>query len=179
VETKEAVDFIREQARLNEGDGNAHISKKDLSKLLEITERYSSDSLVLRESRHKAQLETDLEVFRAVFVYGQAALKTTILINGGAAIAVMAFLARYVSVENQVANMQFFLSALLVFGFGVLLGAVTTGFTYLAQSFFAHRKDKLGFSFQVLSVILGLLSLSTFGLGIWFSYQGFGSAFGI
>lgn len=179
METKEALDFIREQARLSESDENAHISKKDLNKLLEITEKYSSDSLVLRESRHKAQLETDLEVFRAVFVYGQAALKTTILINGGAAIAVMAFLARYIGVENQVANMQFFLYALLVFGFGVLLGAVTTGFTYLTQSFFAHRKDKLGFSFQVLSLILGLLSLSAFGLGVWFSYQGFGSAFGI
>ncbi len=177
METKETIAFIREQARLNE-DENTHIGKKDLSNLLDFAEQYSSDSLVLRESRHKAELETDLEVLRAVFTYGQATLKTTIFINGGAAIAVMAFLSRYVGVENQVANMQFFLSALLVFGFGVFLGALTTGLTYLSQSFFAHSKNKLGFSFQVVTVILGLCSLSTFGLGIWYSYKGFGSAFG-
>jgi Na+-driven multidrug efflux pump len=75
--------------------------------------------------------------------------------------------------------MEFFLSALLIFGFGIFLGAVTTGFTYLSQSFFAHKKDSLGFKFQIMCIILGLSSLCTFGLGLWFSYKGFGSAFGI
>ena len=178
METKEALDHIREILELREQEGSQKYDKNGINRLLDIVEKQASDSLTLRESRYKTILEMDLEVFRSVFIYGQSALKTTILVNGGAAIAVMAFLARYIGVENQIANMQFFLSALLVFGFGVLLGAFTTGFTYLTQSFFAHSKDKLGLTFQVISIVLGISSLSTFGLGIWFSYQGFGSAFG-
>lgn len=177
METKEAIAFIREKANLDD-DKNTHMAKKDLSALLDITEKYATDSLVLRESRHKAELEGNLEVLRSVFIYGQSALKTTILINGGAAIAVMAFLARYVSVENQIANMQLFLSALFIFGMGVLFGSLTIGFTYLTQFFFSQSRDKLGTTFQVVSIILGISSLITFGVGIWFSYQGFGSAFG-
>ena len=177
METKEAIAFIRENAYLDD-DKNTHMAKKDLSTLLDITENLATDSLVLREWRHKAELEGDLEVLRSVFIYGQSALKTTILINGGAAIAVMAFLARYVSVENQIANMQLFLSALFIFGMGVLFGSLTIGFTYLTQFFFSQSKDKIGTTFQVVSIILGISSLITFGVGIWFSYKGFGSAFG-
>lgn len=176
METKEAIAFIREKTKLDDAK-EPFISKDELSKLLDITEKYSSDSLVLRESRHKAELEGNLEVLKSVFMYGQSALKTMILINGGAAIAVMAFLARYISVDNQVADMKLFLISLLVFGMGVLLGSLTIAFTYLTQLSFAQDKDKLGTAFHGVSIVLGISSLLIFAVGVYFSYLGFESAF--
>lgn len=174
METKEALEWIRK--RLEEAekkDGVSQYSKDYLLGLFDITEKYASDSLTLRESRHKAELETDLEVFRSVFTYGQAALRTTITINGGAAIAVLAFLARYVGSPSIQVDISQFLLSLLIFGLGVFIGSFTTGFTYLAQYCFAHQHDKFGTTFQVVSIFLGIFAIFCFGGGVWYAYSGF------
>lgn len=178
METKEAISTIKEILTEADKNGDRQFKKSEIIKLLDIVEKQASDSLVLRESRYKAILEADMEVFRSVFVYGQAALKSTILINGGAAIAILAFLARYLSTNAAVVEFQSFLYSMATFGLGVFIGAFTTGFTYLTQFFFAKKRDSLGTTFQVISIVFGISSLICFGIGIWLTYCGFKVAFG-
>jgi len=174
METKEAIGWMREKLEEDEQkNGVSQYTKDHIFRLFDVTEKYASDSLTLRESRHKAELETDLEVFRSVFTYGQAALRTTITINGGAAIAVLAFLARYVGSPSIKVDIGHFLTSLLIFGLGVFIGAFTTGFTYLAQYCFAHQHNKFGLTFQVVSILMGISAIFCFGGGVWYAYSGF------
>ena len=86
---------------------------------------------------HKAELARRLMVetenFKSVILTGQSALKSAILINGGAAVALLAFIGhvwkpdylRTASI-NLVGSLQWFV-------FGVLSAAIAAGGTYAAQ----------------------------------------------
>lgn len=174
METKEAIEWMKDRIEEDgERSGLDQQSKAYIFKLFKFTENRASESFTLRESRHKAELETNLEVFRSVFTYGQAALRTTITINGGAAIAILAFLARYVGSPSLNVDISKFSTSLLIFGIGVFIGAFTTGLTYLTQYFYSNEQNKLGVTFQSLSLFLGICSIMCFGVGIWLSYLGF------
>lgn len=69
---------------------------------------------------------------------GQAALNTAIMINGGASVAVLAFMGSVVPLGVSAAA---FASALTVFCVGVFCGAAATGLVYLAEiNYFSREK---------------------------------------
>jgi hypothetical protein len=83
-------------------------------------------------------LRARIETYRAIITAGQTAIKSAILINGGGAVAVLAFVP---SLLQMNLGLGLFSVTLLCFGFGTLLGAIAAGCTYLAGY---HYADALG-----------------------------------
>src|SRR5438876_3150574 len=119
-------------------------------------ERYKADLQNWIEA-NKHQHEGNLEMFRSVITAGQGAIKSSFLLNGGAAVAVLAFIA-HISQFNA-DKVPELAACLLPFAFGVLAIVVTSGFTYLSQWLYASPRTgakKAGFVFNILCILLGL-----------------------
>ncbi len=127
-------------------------------------EKYKAELQVWIKQNETVQAEK-IEMFRSVILSGQNALKTAFLMNGGATVALLAFLGK-LSDQHQ-GKIAVFASALVVFVIGVLAITVASGLTYLSQWFYAHSepwKRKIGHVLNFLTIALGLAS---YGFSIW------------
>jgi hypothetical protein len=118
------------------------------------------------------QHQSKLEMFRSVITAGQSAIKSSFLLNGGAAVALLAFIGHLASIDK--ANVAIFAPSLLPFAYGVLAIAITSGFTYLSQWLYASEYQparKTGFVFNIICIILGLSSYGFFLWGLFSTYN--------
>src|SRR3954451_22982698 len=71
--------------------------------------------------------------------YSIEAIKAVFIMNGAAAIALLAFLGSYASKDDPIfqVSIEGMKDALICFGFGALLGGLTFFLAYIAQIFFA------------------------------------------
>jgi hypothetical protein len=113
------------------------------------------------------------EMLRAVIAYGQATLKSTILINGGAAAALLAFIGNVWDSSLSSATVSGLTNSVLLFSSGVLAAAFGTAFTYCTQYCYAEGWKKRGIVFHIVTVLLVLLAFSLFGYGTHEAYLGF------
>jgi hypothetical protein len=115
---------------------------------------------------YDAKSRAELEVLRTVIEFGKAALQSAILINGGAAVAILAYLGKSADAQHSVAR------GLLAFVFGVLGAAVGTGVAYVSQCQYLSGKQCAGRCLRAIAMILVGVSYVLFGLGAWLSYAG-------
>lgn len=111
-----------------------------------------------------------IESFRATIEHGNAAIKSAILINGAAVIALLSFSAAFVSSHPELSSS--ISGSIIRFAVAVFFAAIATGSTYLSQAFFTgthnaseHRQvylSTLGYAFQVVSVTCWVLSIGLF-----------------
>lgn len=128
------------------------------------TLQHSSD---LNKFKH----EQDVEMFKSVITSGQNAIKTSFLLNGGAAIAMLAFIGHLAQFATD--KVSEFGCAMFPFTLGVLAISVTAGFTYLSQWFYAEEGitcQRIGLWLNIICIILGLASYGCFVWGM-FSVQ--------
>jgi hypothetical protein len=118
---------------------------------------------------YKAAQEESRRLFEAVINFAGIALKSAILINGGAAVAMLAYLGHVG--RDDVAS-EFPLALLLYVG-GVLSAAVATAASYLAQYQYNFRNHSGGNLFRGAAITLVILSYGAFGLGGYSAYLGF------
>lgn len=115
------------------------------------------------------------ELFKAVISNGQATIRLLATINGGAALALLAFIGKVWNADFPNSFMgQNITYSLLYLCIGVGVSALTQGFAYVGQHFFTYDNDKLGFVFQKLTAVLGIGSLVSFFVGIGYACKGFG-----
>lgn len=109
--------------------------------------------------------QTNLENFKAVIVAGQNAIKTMILINGGAAVAMLAFIGNF---AGKLQNGPSFLApSLLLFAIGSFLGGSVSGLTYLSRWLFANEKTiDWGLRLNILCIVAGAASFGCFLAGV-------------
>jgi len=158
-------------------NGTSSIYCDNLIAYLEEVENSPSPVVTEAELEHyKAQLQvwvesekrnhaSDLEMFRSVIQSGQNAIRSSFLLNGGASVALLAFIGKLT--EEQQSKIPEFADSLTIFVIGVLAIALTSGFTYLSQWFYAEDeawKQKTGFVLNIFSILLGL---SSYGFFIW------------
>jgi hypothetical protein len=98
-------------------------------------ERYKAELLKWVEE-HKNIHAQGIEMFRSVIQAGQSALRTAFLMNGGASVALLAFIGHLSSVAPQ--KVRLLAPSLVVFVSGVLVAALASGVTYLSQWFYAQ-----------------------------------------
>jgi hypothetical protein len=81
-----------------------------------------------------AQVTWNQEMFKSVISAGQVALRSVILINGGAAVALLAFIGSIWD-KSTIDNLTIkkLLISMAGFVLGVLLGGVAASLTYLVQ----------------------------------------------
>ncbi len=123
---------------------------------------------------HRLRHESDLELFRSVISSGQAAIKTSFTLNGGAALAMLAFIGHLAAVDQS--QITAFSWTLLPFAAGVLITAIQSGCTYLSQWLYADERrivQKFGFGFNIGAILLGLASYVAFSIGVWWVFEAF------
>ena len=122
--------------------------------------------------------EHNLEMLRATITTGQSALKSALLINGGAAVALLAFIGSVWSSNKTVEALPEITSALLLYVFGVLAAAVAAGATYFSQAGYGNEFGKaskyVGRIGHVLAVLGVLASYVLFGRASWLAFVGLG-----
>ena len=123
--------------------------------------------------------EHNLEMLRATITTGQSALKSALLINGGAAAALLAFIGSAWSSNKIAEALPNISAALLLYVFGVLAAAVAAGATYLSQAGYGNEFGKaskcVGYIGHVLAVVGVLASYILFGRASWLAYLGIAS----
>jgi hypothetical protein len=178
MEAKDAIEKVRKALNDLEANGQKLVSTEGLRNFLDSVEKEAGASIELSKLRHeshltqyKAERELAIELFRSVISSGQHALKTSILVNGGAAVALLAFVSN-VWTKTQAPQVARALTLSIVyFGIAVLVGAVSTGTTYVTQYFYERSHDKTGLVFHVFTVLLVISSYVLFGLGVFSVYE--------
>ncbi len=136
-------------------------------------EKYKAELQVWIKQNEAVQA-AEIEKFRSVILAGQNALKTAFLMNGGATVALLAFLGKLSDKHQD--KIAVFASALVVFVIGVLAITVASGLTYLSQWFYAHSepwKRKTGHVLNFLTIALGWASYGFFIWGTVRAYKAF------
>jgi len=119
--------------------------------------------------------EIAVEMFRSVLMAAKIALTTSILVNGGATIALLSFLGSLIGkTPPPPAGMQSLLSrSLICFAVGVVAGAFATGFAYLTQFCYASDRRRWGIGFHVVTVVLTAGAYIAFLGGVVEAYRAF------
>ena len=136
-------------------------------------EKYKADLQNWIEA-NKHQHQSSLEMFRSVIVAGQSAIKSSFLLNGGASVALLAFIAHLA--QFDAAKVPVFAECLLYFAFGALAIVITSGLTYLSQWFYASAHAwamKVGFGLNITCIVLGIASYGLFAWGLFTTYATF------
>ena len=116
---------------------------------------------------------TILEGTRLAATAGREALRTALLINGGGAVALLAFLGSQAatSAANTVAPL--FAKPLLFFVLGLLCAGLCSTFIYFVQWADVSGRQPFGRWLNYVAIILGLASFACFAVGSWAAYSTF------
>lgn len=136
-----------------------------------------------RNSRFVQLLDTRRAMFDSVISTANMALKSALLINGGACVAVMGLIAGVMKENNQSVYSFELNYALASFGFGVFAGGVASAATYLAQYYYSEYSSYKGKAikdkalktaniFRGIAIFLALTSYASFLCGLYNGYHG-------
>lgn len=126
-----------------------------------------------KNTENKADSDHDLELFRSVISFAGAALKSAMLINGGAAVAMMAFIGNIWTQGVSALAVTSLTNSILYFSSGVLAAAVATMTSYFTQYFYLHGPECAGHVFRAFSIIIGIGAFVLFGYGTYEVYTAF------
>ena len=122
-------------------------------------------------NEHQYQNNEDLELFKASISAGANALKVSLLINGGASIAILTFMGKLSDKHSD--KIELLAPSLFSFTIGILLVSIASGIVYITQTLFQHKKIKSGITSNIISMILVISSYFTFYYGITSCYDVF------
>ncbi|MBE4476299.1 hypothetical protein HJ008_23135 [Vibrio parahaemolyticus] len=125
------------------------------------------------------QTAGSLEMFKSVIATGQAALKASMVINGGAAVALLAFLGKIWGTNLQTHVAESLSCSIYLFCVGIVVGAFACGTTYFTQCSHNYGKVTLANILTLFTVILVLGSYSIFIYAANIAASAFGLHFGL
>lgn len=174
METREAIEQLREALVGVKDAGHTVVNVEALERYLQDLERDADESIEMRKMRHQSQLaqydadcKQRLELFKSVNDAGEKALNASMIMNGGAAVAVLSFLGSMLS-KGGTGSLGVKLSEPLVaFGTGVFLGATSYGIRYFTQYAYARNWTKHGHVLNAISVLVAVFSFAMFIKGLY------------
>jgi len=158
-------------------NGQKTIETKNLTQFLEekiplLREAEKDDhdiAVDFRLAHYQAQIQSNTQMFASVLDYGKHALNAAMIINAGAAVALLSLVSSLCG--RNIAAGASYASALLLFVFGVLLAAMATGGAYCTQYFYTQSPEtQNGKRFHVATVVFALASYGLFISGALSSY---------
>lgn len=138
--------------------------------LIERLKAHLQSNVEIEKYNHSA----DLEMFKSVIQSGQNALRAIVLLNGGAAVALLAFIGKLTEVNRL--SIPLFALPLTIFVAGAFLATISSGLTYLTQVLYSEEgklRTRAGVSMQFGSILLSLAALYLFGHGAYRAYGAF------
>ncbi len=161
--------------------GNSTIPIAGLENYLSEMERinFGQESLEAQNSEREEatrKFEHEMEVwkvnaplmFNSVIEAGLSALKSATLINGGAAVSLLAFLGNLLTKDppyGTIYPIHALSQAMLIFFLGVGFSGVATAARYFSQATYSSKNEFLGDFFRWVAIILALLSFGAFFYG--------------
>lgn len=137
--------------------------------------RYAAEC-ELNKEQYRARCESGLEMFKSIILSGQNALRTGLLINGGAAVAILAFIGNIAGKHDyMIVNLA---QGLKWFSIGTLTVGLASFLTYITQRFYGNSekpKDKWAVAANLsnwLVAVLGVIAVVFFCYGVKQSYLG-------
>lgn len=126
----------------------------------------------------KIENNFQIESFKAAINIGANACKTFLIMNGGAAIALLAFLGNIWNKSSSTEAASAVAAALFLFCGGVVLAGLCSGLSYFSQCLFAAsnlgtQKGYLwfGHAINTLACLAGAGSIAIFAYGSYSAYQ--------
>lgn len=169
-----AVTSLRDEIDQLQEQGYETIAIDPLLKALNQAIERGEHTLNYDLTNHAHTLEFErnskMEMFKSVITTGQSALRAAMLLNGGAAVAMLAFVGKLV--EHSSSSSSAVATAVFLFAIGALLGAMATGSTYLSQMSYAFDGESRVATvsarlLHVVTVFLVASSLIVFAYGAW------------
>jgi hypothetical protein len=140
VEVKDALESIRKALAEVEGKGQTLLSTEALRQYLDGLEKNAGVSSEVRKLQHESSLaqykagrDQSLAMFNSVIGFAQVALKTSLLVNGAASIALLTFIGNIWTKTQTAAVAKALSSSLALFAVGALAAALATVTTYITQ----------------------------------------------
>lgn len=153
MESQELIAAFRQQLAQVEAQGSQQVQVSALRAYLDALEKDAGASQEYRNREHAGMLadfavrsQHAIEMLKAVLEAGKSALHALLLINGGAVVALLGVMSNLVGKSEGAPLARYLALPLLLFGIGVLLGALGFGFRYLSQAFYTaseKQEDKL------------------------------------
>lgn len=112
--------------------------------------------------------QTNIEMFKSVIESGLNAIKSAMILNSGASIAMLAFIGHLA--ETRPYSIAVLTPTILPFALGAFSAGLTSGGRYLSQFCYGSEKKKLGHVFTGLSIFFGVASYLAFLMGIVLVY---------
>ena len=137
-----------------------HDAGKAFEKILDTFKTLCAEENQANIEIAKIQAEARLEMFKSVLESGRNAIKASLVMNGGAAVALLTFIGHLatktpplpIKIDNLAAPETFF-------GIGVLLAVIAHGTVYFAQKSFHHDKVSKGECWNWVTIFLVCLGL--------------------
>nr|WP_299241343.1 hypothetical protein [uncultured Halomonas sp.] len=192
MKSSEVVQVLRDSITTTKEKGVEHVSVADLEAYADRLEGVVSKTpediaagdaaietyraeLTAWVSSSQQQHEHNLEMLRAVITVGQSALKSSLLINGAAAVTLLAFIGNIWKVSGSGPLISLLASAMLHFVAGVLSAAMAAGATYFSQAGYCGEfgavSMKIGRVGHVLAVFFVFAAYLLFGRGSWLAFS--------
>lgn len=141
-----------------------------------LTEAQANHQLEVWKAQLSSNSMMSIEMLKATIEAGQTALRSAIVVNGGAAATVLAFAGNAITKGQIRPGMPLLTqigSALFWFMLGVGSAGVASGFRYLSQaSYSVHQVrqqnglwGRMGVGANVISIVLGVFSFVAFFIG--------------
>ena len=120
-----------------------------------------------------------LEMFKSVISSAQAALKACMVINGGAAVALLAFVGNLLGKNSKLDVASGLSFPIFLFCIGIVLGAIASGSTYITQSLHSYQKVSLAQKFTIFTMLLVMGSYAIFIIGAFITANYFNMVVGL
>jgi hypothetical protein len=191
VTAKELIRVIRDAVESEKKQDHSVVSTDALLNYLSALEahadnavegekrKFESDLAVFRAehernlAHYEAQQAHSVEMLKAVITYGHFTLNSAMLINGGAAAALLAFIGNIWAKEIAHGAVGALTSSIRYFSFGVLAAAVAAAGSYFTQYFYSEKFNRTGIVFHTLTVVLAVAAYVLFGFGAYDAYTAF------
>jgi len=116
---------------------------------------------------YSARNAANLEMFKSVITTATTCARSLVLLNGGGAVALLAFIGHLATVDSTRGLIPLFSHSLLIFLIGVWTAGLFSGFLAFAQKAFAENWKRTGNVSAVICIMSGIASLILFLVASW------------
>lgn len=121
-----------------------------------------------KQSDPRSDQQTDLEMLRSLISSAEGAVKASMLANGGAAVALLAFMGHVATEPTSRGLVRQFACPLAALATGLLSAACSAAVVYITQWHYYQGETRTGDVWRRVGLIAWLVSLLSLALGFWF-----------
>lgn len=185
MESKQILESINSQLAILKDAGHEAVSIEGLEAYLEDLSKQASDSKEIQLAQYSAQHQYNIEqykedksewreLFKATVGHAQSAIKLQALVNGGAAVSLLAFIGKVWTPDFNASPIANYIPlALVLYCCGVGAAALTQSLTYLSQHFFTYDGEKVAKGIRFFAQLTAFSSLVLFFIATYVAYLGF------